>query len=319
MEEKKAGRRSEVKIPPRYTEEEKNVVLNPTARQQKLRREAGSIFESEFRETCQFFNCWAYKFVTGFGGTPFDYIFVGDRGTFALELKQLIKNSMRYDMLKKEQIASHTINHVGYSSIRANQRIGLEQFQNDTLHYGTSYLVVKIIDAVACWAYLVPWDEIRSDVLSGVRGTFDVRKYHRFDRLRLQYVDKNGDKKDAFIWDIDKLATIREEYKQAYDDAKDRLADIYNGGAGFTKAEREAIKTAFDAAQSSVFNQIKAEFASMGLPEPNISIRTEEPTGRKKHHYPSERRPSNGAVRNAKTWGKGRDPGLPNGFRKPKV
>lgn len=258
---------------------------------QKLRQQKGHRFEIDFKNSAKYFNCFATKLITGYDGTPFDYYFITPKGAYALELKCYINYNIHY------------------SAIRFNQKQGLEAFERETKGMGKSYILVDVSNILFEKVFLVPWQDIREGVLGKVSGSFDVRDFTQLDHIRLDLEKPDGTQVSEFIWDLEILCgPIKEEYKNAYLDHKDRLADIRRGGFGLTRREAQHVKEAIDHLESCLREAAAAKAAAMGVPPPDFSISDllDNTTSQRKYRYPITRAPSNGPIRNPDTWGDGK-------------
>lgn len=144
---------------------------------QKDKQSRGARFEQEFRASCNEFPCWVRKMLTGFQGTPFDYLVLTGKKNWGIELK----------VVKSPRLA--------YSTIRDNQRRGLTYFSK-VVPQNKSALIVnwRDIPNKTNKCYFVPWDEEKNNVCSGRRGSIKLEKYPEIPRLKLE----NG----SYGWDI---------------------------------------------------------------------------------------------------------------------
>ena len=277
--------------PGRFTKSKK---IREKARDiQRERQKIGADFEHAWNDSMQYFNVFSIKLQTGFVGTPFDFIMVSTQGAFALELKRVDKE------------------YLPCSRIEPNQRVGLEAFQKETMGTGRSYLVVNVVNELYQHVYLIPWDEIRDQILSQSKGSIKFRGRYLIPRLKL-LLEEKGKPVWKDVWDISSLAGLpRLEYRQAYADAHDRLKDLTRGGAGFTPREYQILKGEFNDLESALYNSMPIEYATLWHSARAALVRNSvEQTGGKRP-YPAQRRTSNSTIRNPETWGGNKNNGQP--------
>ncbi|MFT9496758.1 Holliday junction resolvase RecU [Anaerosolibacter sp.] len=132
---------------------------------QRDKQKRGSDFEGEFRASLNHSGCWGLKIITGFAGTPFDYIAMSTHGNaIAVELKRVAENKLNY------------------SQIRANQRKGLTDFLNKG---GISAIVCNVKNDKENRCYWIPWQHIMNEVNSGQKGSVKVDQFQELKRIKL--------------------------------------------------------------------------------------------------------------------------------------
>ena len=132
---------------------------------QKDKQKRGSDFEAEFRASISQAGFWCYKIITGFSGTPFDYLLMKKDGrALAVELKRTAKNTL------------------SYSQIRDKQRKGLTDFHD---RGGKAYIVWNVKNENENRCYIIPWVMVMNEINSGVKGSIKVDKFEEAPRLKL--------------------------------------------------------------------------------------------------------------------------------------
>ncbi len=147
---------------------------------QRDKQKRGSDFEAEFRASITHTGCWCHKIITGFSGTPFDYVLMRKDGrSIGVELKRTAKKTLNY------------------SQIRNNQRFGLTDFRNKG---GLSYIVCNLKNDTENRCFIIPWAEVMEDINSGLRGSIALEQFLEVPRIKL----KSG----KYGWDFNNLIQV---------------------------------------------------------------------------------------------------------------
>jgi hypothetical protein len=120
-----------------------------------VNQERGETGEALITASLQLLELWNYKCINGGYGTPFDKIIIPPGGGYAIEVKVCKANT------------------IGFSRIEHNQRKGLDRFMKQV---GRDHAhILAIWDANGSKrAFLIPWCQVRDDVLSGCRGSINM-------------------------------------------------------------------------------------------------------------------------------------------------
>lgn len=282
MAERKPGVLNLGEVPVKKGKEKKKSDKSETYyRGQKL----GLEFERSWAESMKFYKAWGHKIETGFAGTPFDFFFFTTKRAYALELK------------------STTNGRLLHSRIRPNQRQGLEAVYQETGGFLTSAILIRHRTLNINRIFYVPWEAIREQVLGGIPGSIDGRDYECIEQLYFRY-PKNGKEIKEWVWDMGILgAEPKDEYAEVYRNSVNRLVDIRRGVIPLTPEQRAEAQVYIDIIKSRLLKEAEAQAAALGVPTSTI-IASDKPV--KKFRYPATRAPSNGPIRNPKTWGGGR-------------
>ncbi|MFA5453296.1 MAG: hypothetical protein WC248_06965 [Candidatus Methanomethylophilaceae archaeon] len=283
MAERKPGvlNLGEVPAKTKAKEKKKKETAVSYYRGQKL----GEEFERSWADSMKYYKAWGHKIETGFAGTPFDFFFFTTKRAFALELKSTMDGRLLY------------------SRIRPNQRQGLEAAYQETNGFLTSAILIRHKTLNINRIFYVPWETVREHVLSGVPGSIDGRDFECIEQLHFRYT-KNEKEIKEWVWDLGILgAEPKDEYTEVYRNSVNRLFDLRRGVVPLTPEQRAEAQVYFDIIKSRLLKEAEAQAAAMGVSTASI-IASDKPV--KKLRYPATRAPSNGPIRNPKTWGGGR-------------
>jgi hypothetical protein len=143
---------------------------------QKDKQKRGASFERDFRASANHIDCWIRKLITGVSGTPFDYIVLTEKFNYAVELKRIYGVKLPYSL------------------IRNNQRVGLNKFEK--LKNNRSIIICNINNASEDRCFLIYWNDVKSDICSGRKGSIDVKEFMEIPKITV------NTKK---IWDLEIL------------------------------------------------------------------------------------------------------------------
>ena len=124
---------------------------------QKEKQERGVKGEALVTASLKEMNLWNHKFINAGFGTVFDKLVVIPGGGFALEVK-----------LRKDPTIAYNI-----KSITRNERKGLDNFMNKVGKQNALIIGIWHTEE-ATRAFMIPWCQVREDVLSGRRGSINM-------------------------------------------------------------------------------------------------------------------------------------------------
>ena len=109
---------------------------------------------------------WQHKLINYGFGTVFDKLVICPGGGYAIEIK-----------LRQEPRIAYNL-----SSITRNERHGLEFFEK-TVGEGHAYIVGIWKNKDTQRAFLIPWKDVRNDVLSGMRGSINMLEFKELESI----------------------------------------------------------------------------------------------------------------------------------------
>jgi hypothetical protein len=144
---------------------------------QKDKQERGTKGEADITASLKAISLWNHKFINAGYGTVFDKIIIPPGGGYAVEVK-----------VRKEPRIAYNIR-----SITPNERKGLDNFMSKV---GREHAFI-----IGIWktqefqrAFLIPWYQVRDQVLSGVRGSINMLDFPEIQRIK----SDSG----QYVWDL---------------------------------------------------------------------------------------------------------------------
>ncbi len=119
--------------------------------------------EGFLTDSCRSCGLWSHKIENAGFGTPFDKIIVLPGGGYAIEVKT-----------KQEPT-------IAYSSIRPNERKGLDRFV-EMVGKRNAYILGVWMVFGRRRAFLIPWVSVRDTVCSGDRGSINMLDFPELPR-----------------------------------------------------------------------------------------------------------------------------------------
>jgi len=104
---------------------------------------------------------WNHKLVNIGYGTVFDKLILPPGHGFAAEIK------------------NYSVSKIPYSKIEPNERKGLEKFMKQV---GENHAFIIGIWSTEGRAFLIPWEEVRDQVCSGVRGSINMLAFKELEK-----------------------------------------------------------------------------------------------------------------------------------------
>lgn len=132
---------------------------------QKDKQARGEKGESLITDSLRPQKIWNHKFVNAGYGTIFDKLIIPPGGGYGVEVK-----------VRQEPRIAHNIRSISKNEIR-----GLDKFMNQ-VGKDHAYIIGIWLTEDVKRAFLIPWYQVRDQIISGVRGSINMLDFLEFPR-----------------------------------------------------------------------------------------------------------------------------------------